>query len=80
MWGKVLRVEPPKFLSYEFQMPQFNGHVTMVSCTLSAVPGGTQLSLEHANLPHDEETFGLLQALDAGWDKHLSDLRSSAAG
>ncbi|MGJ8529982.1 SRPBCC family protein [Maritalea sp.] len=79
MWGKVLRAEEPKFLSYEFQMPQLNGHVTTVTCELTAVPGGTQLSLEHSNLPHTEETFGLLQSLDKGWDGHLSDLRKEAA-
>lgn len=79
MWGKVLRADPPKLLSYEFQMPQLDGHVTTVTCELSAVPGGTQLSLVHENLPHTEETFGLLQALDAGWDKHLGDLRTNAA-
>ncbi len=79
MWGKVLRADPPKYLSYEFQMPQLNGHVTTVSLELDAVPGGTQLSLVHSNMPHTEETFGLLQALDAGWDGHLADLRKSAA-
>lgn len=79
MWGKVLRAKPHELLSYEFQMPQLDGHITTVTYELKAVPGGTQLSLEHANLPHTEETFGLLQALDAGWDKHLADLRTNAA-
>jgi len=79
MWGKVLRSDKPTFLSHEFQMPQLDGHVTVVNWALEAVPGGTQLSLEHKDLPHTEETFGLLQALDAGWDKHLGDLRTNAA-
>lgn len=79
MWGKVLRADPPRLLCYEFEMPQLEGQVTTVTCELFYAPGGTQLSLVHENLPYTEEAFGLLQALDAGWDKHLGDLRTEAA-
>ena len=80
-WGNVLEMEAPAHLKYTFTIKPLGDATTTVTWTLEAVDGGTKLSLEHAGISAaaGEAAMGLLLALDAGWDKHLSNLRTAAA-
>ncbi len=75
MWGEVIAARPHDYLEYSFEIGPLQGVATRVAWTLEAVPGGTRLSLVHSGLPEGEAGFGLVLALDEGWDSHLSRLR-----
>ncbi|WP_068116621.1 SRPBCC family protein [Tropicimonas marinistellae] len=75
MWGEVIAARPHEYLEYSFEIGPLQGHKTRVAWTLEEVPGGTRLSLEHSGLPEGEAGFGLVLALDEGWDSHLARLR-----
>lgn len=77
IWGKVLTAQPPDLLEYTFTVGPMGDAVSTVRWTLLAVPGGTQLKLHHAGLPQGEAAFGLMLALDDGWDKHLGQMRDA---
>ncbi|MEM9797120.1 MAG: SRPBCC domain-containing protein [Pseudomonadota bacterium] len=77
MWGDVLVADPFKRLEYTFSIAPMAGQSSMVKWTLEEVPGGTKLSLRHEGLPQGEDTFGLMLALDKGWDDHLARMRAS---
>ncbi|MDV7143191.1 SRPBCC domain-containing protein [Tropicimonas sp. TH_r6] len=78
MWGEVISARPHDYLEYTFEIAPLQGHATRVAWTLEAVPGGTRLSLVHSGLPEGEAGFGLVLALDEGWDSHLGRLRTNA--
>jgi len=78
IWGNVLAMEPPRYLSYTFLIPPFDGRETVVSWTLEDVLDGTRLSMTHEGIAAaaGDTPLPLLLALDDGWDKHLNALRA----
>ena len=78
MWGDVTVCEPFKRLHYSFSIAPMAGATSRVKWTLDEVDGGTRLSLTHEDLPQGAEAFGLVLALDKGWDDHLARLRADA--
>ncbi|WP_394178097.1 SRPBCC domain-containing protein [Yoonia maritima] len=80
MWGTVLVAEPYSRLEYTFTINPMGDQVSTVKWALTEVPGGTNLSLRHEGLPQGAEAFGLILALDKGWDDHLARMRGSAHG
>ncbi|SEW32775.1 Uncharacterized conserved protein YndB, AHSA1/START domain [Cognatiyoonia koreensis] len=78
MWGEVLVAEPFARLEYTFSIAPMAGQTSTVKWTLEDVEGGTKLSLRHEGLPQGEDAFGLILALDKGWDEHLARMRTSA--
>ena len=77
MWGDVLVADPFKRLEYTFSIAPMAGQSSTVKWTLEEVPGGTKLSLRHEGLPQGEDAFGLMLALDKGWDDHMARMRAS---
>ena len=77
--GTVTRAEPHDLLEYSFAIGPMQGGSSTVKWTLDAVPGGTRLNLEHSGLSDDAEGFGLVLALDKGWDEHLGRMRDPVA-
>ncbi|WP_299624163.1 SRPBCC domain-containing protein [uncultured Tateyamaria sp.] len=75
IWGTVTRAQEPEHLEYTFTVKPMGDAVSTVKWTLTEVPGGTRLVLEHSDLPQGAETFGLTLALDKGWDDHLARMR-----
>ena len=80
MWGTVLVAEPFSRLEYTFIISPLGDQTSTVKWTLEEVPGGTNLSLRHEDLPQGAEAFSLTLALDKGWDDHLARMRASAHG
>jgi uncharacterized protein YndB with AHSA1/START domain len=80
VWGTVNVARAPEYLEYTFAIAPMGGAVSTVKWQLSAVEGGTRLSLDHEGLPETAAAFGLLMALDKGWDGHLGDLRNAVNG
>ncbi|WP_299654433.1 SRPBCC domain-containing protein [uncultured Tateyamaria sp.] len=76
IWGKVITADAPNHLEYTFTVGPMGDAVSTVKWTLTDVPGGTQLALEHTGLPQGEAAFGLTLALDKGWDDHLMRMRN----
>ena len=76
-WGTVQHWEPPRKLVYSFTVKPLNGAMTTVTWTLDDVQDGTRLSLLHegVGVAAGDAAFGLLMALDKGWDEHLGRLR-----
>ncbi|MBW4706534.1 SRPBCC domain-containing protein [Roseobacter sp. YSTF-M11] len=77
IWGEVRAARKPEYLEYTFTVKPMGDEVSLVKWTLSEVPGGTQLSLEHSGLPATAEAFDLVLALDNGWDKHFIEMREA---
>jgi uncharacterized protein YndB with AHSA1/START domain len=75
MWGEVTAADPFLRLEYTFTIAPMGDAVSTVKWQLTEVPGGTNLTLEHAGLPQGAEAFGLTLALDKGWDDHLGRMR-----
>jgi uncharacterized protein YndB with AHSA1/START domain len=80
IWGKVITARAPEYLEYTFTVKPMGDAVSVVKWTLDAVDGGTRLSLEHEGLPEGAASFGLMMALDKGWDDHLARMRSDING
>lgn len=80
-WGDVLSAKKPSFLSYTFTIKPLGGAMTTVNWSLEEAAGGTRVSLTHEGIGEaaGDAALGLLMALDAGWDKHLSALRGIMA-
>lgn len=76
IWGHVIAARPHEYLEYTFTVKPMGEAVSTVKWTLSEVPGGTRLSLEHSGLPAGEAAFGLTLALDKGWDDHIARMRA----
>ena len=77
IWGEVKAARPPEYLEYSFTVKPMGDAVSLVKWTLTEVAGGTRLSLEHEGLPQSAETFGLILALDKGWDEHFGEMRAA---
>jgi len=78
-FGTVLRAEPHDLLEYTFAIGPMQGASSTVTWTLEQAVGGTRLNLEHSGLSDDAEAFGLILALDAGWDEHMGRMRAPVA-
>ncbi len=80
-WGTVLKMDPPSHMVWSFTVKPLNGAMTTVTWQLEEVNGGTKLTLEHEGIEAaaGEGAWGMLSALDAGWDEHFARLRTSAA-
>ena len=76
-WGKVLEMDPPSKLVMTFSVAPLNGVMTNVTYMLEEVGAGTKLSLEHSGLEAAGDVFGLVMALDSGWDKHFASMREA---
>lgn len=81
-WGDVLSAKKPSLLSYTFTIKPMGGAITNVNWTLEDAAGGTRISLTHEGIGEagGDAALGLLMALDAGWDKHFTKLRSEITG
>ena len=77
-WGTVLAMDPPSKLVWSFTVKPLNGVMTTVTWTLEEISGGTKLTLVHEGLDVAGASFGLMRALDAGWDQHFARLRKAA--
>jgi len=79
-WGTVQQWEPPTRLVYSFTVKPLNGAMTTVTWTLDEIDGGTRLTLLHEGVGvAGDAAFGLLTALDKGWDEHFGRLRGVAS-
>lgn len=79
-WGRVLEMEPPVKLKYTFTIKPLKGVMTTVTWHLDEVLGGTKLTLVHEGIGEIRDAaLGLLVALDAGWDRHLGNLRGASS-
>ena len=63
IWGSVITANKPDYLEYTFTVGPMGGAVSTVKWTLSDVPGGTQLSLEHKGLPQGADAISLIRVL-----------------
>ncbi|WP_299630355.1 SRPBCC domain-containing protein [uncultured Roseobacter sp.] len=77
IWGDVKVARAPEYLEHTFTVKPMGDAVSLVKWTLSEVPGGTQLSLEHSGLPAAAEAFDLVLSLDKGWDGHFMQMREA---
>lgn len=77
IWGKVNVARPPEYLEHTFTVKPMGDAESLVKWTLTDVPGGTQLAMVHEGLPASAEAFGLILALDHGWDKHFMQMREA---
>jgi len=77
MWGTVNQATPFDYLEYTFTITPMGDATSTVKWTLEDADHGTRLQLEHVGLPQSQEAFGLLLALDKGWDEHLTRMRAS---
>lgn len=79
-WGKVLRMEAPKYLEYTFLIKPMSETASIVRWTLEEAHGGTRLTLIHEGIDAaGDAALGLLTALDVGWDTHFASLRTAVA-
>ncbi len=77
IWGDVREARAPEYLEYTFTVKPMGDAVSVVKWTLTPVAGGTRLSLLHEGLPQNAEAFGLILALDNGWDEHFGKMRTA---
>ncbi len=77
IWGEVREARRPKYLEYTFTIKPMGDAVSVVKWTLEPVAGGTKLALVHEGLPQGADAFGLILALDDGWDEHFGKMRTS---
>jgi len=78
-YGTVLQADPHELLEYTFSIGPMTNASSVVKWTLEDAVAGTLLNLEHSGLSDDAEAFGLILALDAGWDEHLGRMRAPVA-
>ncbi len=77
IWGEVRAARRPEYLEYTFTVKPMGDAVSVVKWTLEPVEGGTRLNLVHEGLPQGADAFGLILALDNGWDEHFGKMRSA---
>ncbi len=77
IWGEVREARKPHYLEYTFTVKPMGDAVSVVKWTLEPVAGGTRLALVHEGLPQTAEAFGLILALDNGWDEHFGKMRTA---
>ncbi len=75
-FGKVLEMQPPRYMKWDFSVGPLNGQMTTVEWRIDDTPGGVRLSLEHTGLPKGADAYGLILALDKGWHGFLLELRN----
>lgn len=75
IWGEIRAARPPRYLEYSFTVRPMGEAESLVIWRLDPVAGGTRLALRHEGLPQTAEGFGLVLALDAGWEEHFARLR-----
>lgn len=75
--GKVQEARAPEYLEYTFTIKPMGEAISLVKWSLEPVDGGTRLSLEHSGLATGTEAFGLVLALDKGWDGHITKIREA---
>jgi uncharacterized protein YndB with AHSA1/START domain len=65
--GKNLHLEPGKRIVQTWRTTQFtDAHGdSVITVTLTRVPGGTRLTLNHANVPDDQTSYE-----ESGWKEH----------
>ena len=80
MWGKVRKFLPFDELEYTFSIKPMGDTESIVHWKLVDVGDGTRLELTHTGLPQSSDAFGLLLALDKGWDGHFNEMRISLHG
>ncbi len=80
MSGQVLDCRPYELLEYHFHVPQMGETTSTVRWELTEIVSGTRLTLTHSGLPQTAEAFGLVVALDKGWDEHLGAMRGTLHG
>ena len=80
-WGEVLEMSAPNRLRQSFTIAPLGGVMTELLWELNAVDGGTRIKLTHTGIEAaGEAAFGLMSALDGGWDTHFKHLREVVAG
>lgn len=80
-WGEVLEMSAPNRLRQSFTIAPLGGVMTELLWELNAVEGGTRIKLTHTGIEAaGEAAFGLMSALDDGWDKHFAHMREAVAG
>ena len=77
IWGEVRVARAPEYLEHTFTVKPMGDAVSVVRWTLSEIPDGTKLSLEHEGLPAVSDAFDLILALDKGWDEHFLQMREA---
>tara|TARA_R110002126_G_scaffold291741_2_gene456345 strand:- start:19770 stop:20195 length:426 start_codon:yes stop_codon:yes gene_type:complete len=75
-WGTVIEMQPPSKLVQSFTVGPLSGAMTTVTWNLEQAGDGTRLTLEHSGFSEIAAPFGLLMALDKGWDAHFASLRT----
>lgn len=79
-WGTVLEMARPSHMQWTFTATPLNGLMTKVTWTLEEVTGGTRLTMVHTGLEAaGQDGFGLVMALDVGWDEHFGRMRNATA-
>lgn len=80
-WGTVLEMDKPRRLVYTFTVKPLGGRTTQVSWELEAFRDGTRLTMSHDGIEEaaGDAAFGMMQALDKGWDEHFGTLRGAVA-
>jgi uncharacterized protein YndB with AHSA1/START domain len=79
VWGTVHTADATTHLAYSFTARPMGDLVTEVVWRLESVEAGTRLRLVHSGFPAGAAPFELLSAFDAGWDRHLGQLRTNSA-
>jgi len=79
VWGRVLEMDKWAKLVTTFCIAPFDGKETTVTWIINEVAGGTRLSLTHEGIAEatGSSVIKFLTALDDGWDKHFSKLRTA---
>ena len=77
IWGDIRTARAPEYLEYTFTVTPMGDAVSIVKWTLEAVETGTKLTLEHEGMPQGADGFGVLMAIDKGWDEHMGRMRSN---
>lgn len=77
-WGEVLKFDPPLELVHSFTHKGLGEVETICRWTLTAVAGGTLLSLHHTGFGDVADGFQEVTDHDVGWDEHFVRLRKVA--
>lgn len=75
-WGTVKKMNPFTRLVYSFSVKPAPDFVSEVDWTLNEVVGGTRITMRHSGFDQlGADGFGLIQAMDSGWDRHFAQMR-----
>ena len=77
-YGRVLEMEPPRYMKWDFSVGPLNGQMTTVEWRIENTPGGVRLTLTHHDLPEHAEAYQLVLALDNGWHGFLGQMQTLA--